>query len=128
MSLESAVREEIEKVSQLTNKVFPIDAPENFAAPYATFVSSAGVNTQSLDGVLSSKELEFEVHILSASYAEMKTITSGVVQYLLSFQGRMIGTTAKHFVQEIDINDNPLEMHDKATGLYRCVIEFILYV
>lgn len=128
MSLESAVKEELQTISGLANNIFPLEAPENFAPPFLVYDSSYGVNIQTLSGVLSSKEIDFVVQIVATSYTEMKTITSGVIQRLLSFQSRNIGTTDQYFVQQIRVDVQPDEIWDKEVDLYRSQINFIINI
>lgn len=126
MSIESAVKEELQTI---TASVFPLNAPEGQAYPYLVYASSGPINTQTLSGVLSSKEIEFELYVVSSTYSNLKTLASGVIQRLLSFQGRAIGTTdVSNKVQEVVIADNPEETYDKTIGEYRMLIEFTLYV
>ena len=128
MSLESAVKEELQTISGLANNIFPLEAPENFAPPYVVYDSSYGVNVQTLSGVLSSKEIDFVVQVVATSYSELKTITSGVIQRLLSFQNRKIGTSDQYFVQQIWVNTQPDEIWDKEVNLFRTQIEFVIYI
>jgi hypothetical protein len=127
MSLESAVKEEIHAISGLLDRVFPLTAPELFPPPYAVYVSSQGVNERTLSEVLSSKEVEFEISVISSDYSELKTLTSGVIQRLQSFQSRAIGTTTPTFIQEI-VLEEPDEQWDRQLNLVRCVIGFTLYL
>jgi hypothetical protein len=121
MSLEAAMREELTAISGLTNKIFPVSAPENTATPYLVYLSSEGVNDRTLSGFLSSKTVSVELNILSDTYESLKTITSGVIQRLQSFAGRTIGT-AGPYVQEIVI-DAPIEAFEDKTKLYIATFE-----
>jgi len=121
MSLESAIVEELQTISGLSNKIFPVTAPENTVAPYLVYFSNPGENDRSLMGFLSSKEVDIELHVLATDYSTLKTITSGVVQSLQSFAGRKIGIRDQWYVGEVD-PEHPTEVWDSMLNLYRGLI------
>lgn len=123
MSLEQSLTEEIHSITELTNNVFPLNVPENYPAPYLTYLSSEGVNDKSLSGFLSSKSVEVELRLVCDKYSQLKAISSEVVQHLQSFSGRTIGVTAPVKIQDIFI-EMPVEMWDSQISKYRCIIEF----
>lgn len=127
MGLEESLKEEIHAVSGLNNNVFPLDAPENYPAPYAVYLSSEGVYDKSLSGFLSSKSVEMELRIVCDTYSQLKAMNSEVVQRLQSFERRTIGVTSPIFVKEI-ILETPVELKDTQTGRYRGIIEFTVKV
>ena len=126
MSFETGLREELMEISGLSNKVFPLIAPEGTDSPYLVYRSSEGVNDKTLTGFLASKSVSGEVDVVCSSYGEMKQITSGVIQHLQSFVGRTIGTSGI-LVKDIMVGE-PLEMYETQVNMFRCNIEFTVYI
>jgi hypothetical protein len=127
MSFEQCLREEMETVSGLADKVFPVNAPESCPSPYAVYFSSEGTADKSLNEVLSSRTLDFSVHVISATYSEGKTITSGVVQRLQSFFQREIGVSNPIFCEDITI-DPTTETWDNQLNMFRFIVDATIYI
>ena len=126
---EQAFTQEFETISALENRIYPLTSPEANAdsgVPYLIYGSSEGLRDKSLgEGYLDSKTVEVELNIVAARYADMKTITKQVVDLLLSFELRKIGTTGP-FIQEL-VYEAPVEIYEEEPDLYRCVVEFTAY-
>lgn len=127
MSLEESLTEEIHSITELTDNVFPLNAPENYPTPYLTYLSSEGVNDKSLSGFMSSKSVEVELRLVCDKYSQLKAISSEVVQHLQSFIGRAIGVTAPVLIQDIMLEE-PVELWDSQINKHRCIIEFKLFL
>ncbi|MCM3763446.1 DUF3168 domain-containing protein [Neobacillus niacini] len=121
MNFEDALRAEFETITGLTNKIFPLNAPEGEKAPFIVYVSSDGVPDKSLQGYLSTREIPCEIYILHDSYAGMKAITKEVVAKILSFQGRVIGENGP-FIQNATFEE-PVERYEKEISLYRSAFD-----
>lgn len=125
MNFEEALRVELGTINGLANKVFPLYAPEGEKAPFVVYVPSEGVQGKSLQGYLSSKEVECEVNILQDSYSSLKALVKPVLEKLITFQGRVIGGEYGPFIQDLTY-EPPVEVYEKEVSLYRCVIVFIV--
>lgn len=123
MYFEEALRAELDTIEELTNKVFPLTAPEGTEAPYIIYVSSEGIQDKSLQGYLSSKEVPCEINILVDDYLSLKELTTTVLAKILSFQGHKIGD---FFIQDVSY-EKPVEIYEQEVDLYRSVIDFTFY-
>jgi hypothetical protein len=110
MSFEKALVEEIEKVIP---NVFPLVAPEGTPTPYCVYVSSYGEREYTLSGYIASREIEVEIHVVGKTYAEMKPYMNGIIDKLITFEGKKMGT-AQLSVQSVQY-DKPHEMSDPET-------------
>jgi hypothetical protein len=107
VGFEKALREELVKVIP---NVFPLYAPEGTLPPYCVYVSSYGERDLAFEGYLSTKEIEVTVHVVGSTYADMKTYTTSVLDSLVAFQGKKIGTDLIK-IQSVHY-DKPTEMVD----------------
>jgi hypothetical protein len=120
MSFETAMRTELMTVSGLSNKVFPMNAPEGTTLPYLAYVSSEGVEAKSHDGYLDMTTVDCEISVVHSSYASMKSLTGLVINELKTFQGATIGTTGP-FIQNITY-EAPVELYEAEIDAYRSII------
>jgi len=131
MLFEDAMIEELNRIPEITGKVFPLEAPRlgsdqnPVRAPYVIFVSSEGRRTSSLDGFHASKVADLELNIVGATYPEMKSITRQVIDVVLGFQQRVIGTDGP-YIQEV-IYEAPNELYESAAKLHRSVLNIEFY-
>ncbi|WP_066316960.1 DUF3168 domain-containing protein [Bacillus sp. FJAT-29814] len=121
MNFEEALRAEFETIPGLSNKIFPLAAPEGEKAPFLIYVSSDGIPDKSLQGYLSTREVVCEIYILHDSYASMKALTKAVVAKIISFQGRVIGENGP-FIQNATYDD-PVKRYEKEISLYRSAFD-----
>src|SRR5690554_3769271 len=115
MNFERALIHELQTITELQNRVYPLEAPEatkHNGVPYLVFVSSEGLPDKALDGFMASKEVRIELNILTESYKELKAITRKVVALIISFEGRTIGNDGPH-VEEISFLQQPVEMFEE---------------
>ena len=124
MSFESALREELQTISGLSGKIFPINAPEQTLAPYIAYLSSEGTFDKTLTGFLNTREVACELNIIGATYPEMKSLEQQVLTKLKTFPLRTIGTS-NVYIQEIILQE-PVEMYEAELRMYRCNIEFTI--
>jgi hypothetical protein len=120
MNFEEALRAELSTITELTNKVFPLNATEGIKAPYIIYVSTEGIQDKTLQGYLASKEIECEINILHDSYVNLKSLTKQVLAKIIAFQGRIIGDNGP-FIQNVTY-EKPVELYESLVFLYRCVI------
>lgn len=126
MEFEPALVIELGAIEGLSSKVFPLVATEGVPAPYIAYSSGAGLRDKTLNGYLSNKLIDVDLNIIAASYKEMKRITALVLDKVMSFESRVIGTDGP-YVQELTYQ-KPVELYESLPKLYRCVIEFQVYI
>lgn len=114
---------ELETITELKNKVFPLNAPEGTDAPYLVYISSEGQYDKSLDGFLDTKELGCELNILNVGYKNLKNLSKKVMDKLKSFEGRNIGTDGM-YIQELTFDDDSPELYEDQVQFYRKIINF----
>jgi hypothetical protein len=99
MNFEEALVSELVGITDLINKIFPLNATEGIKPPYIVYVSSEGEQERTLDGYVISKEVNCELHILNDSYFGLKDITKQVISLIDTFQRRTIGGDGGVYVQ-----------------------------
>ncbi|MBW7475949.1 DUF3168 domain-containing protein [Paenibacillus oenotherae] len=129
MDFEAALKKELETVTILNKRIYPLTAPEAIPAngvPYLIYISSEGVRAKSIgEGYLSGKTVNAELHIVAARYADLKAITNNVVALLIGMEQRVIGTGGP-YIQELTYR-TPVEIYESQPKLYRCVTEIQVY-
>lgn len=127
MNIEDAIVEEMSTIPGIDGKVYPANAPRTdknnqpIQAPYIIYLSTYGLRDKSLDGYQTSKSVEIELNVVGQTYPEMKAIAAQVMDKIISFERRVIGTDGP-FVQELKY-DKPVEMYEPLPKLHRCVID-----
>jgi len=128
LDFEQALTEELKTISELQNRVYPLDSPEatkHNGVPYLIYASSEGLRDKTLSGYLDSKEVQGEVNVIAERYADMKAITKQVIALLIDMEGRQIGTGGP-CIAELTYQ-MPVELYEPQPDLYRCMIEFQAY-
>jgi hypothetical protein len=121
MYFEEALKIELENITELNNKVYPLAATEGVITPYLVYVSSEGVQEKYLEGYAGSKEVDCELHILSDSYPGLKDITRQVIAKVVTFQGRVIGGDNGVWIQDVTY-ERVTEQYIDQLFQYLCVI------
>ena len=122
MLIEEALRNELNSITQITNKIYPLIAIEGSKPPYVVYVSNEGLQYKSFDGFYVLKTITFEIHVIHTSYSQLKALTDNVLGVVTSFEGRVIGGSGGVFVSEVTY-DNPQEFYEKEVNLYRSYFE-----
>lgn len=125
MELHEALKIEMESISGLSGKVFPISAPEGAKAPYMTYKLSGNNREQGLNGILGLIKSNCELNIYHATYNTLKAIKKSAVQIIKTFGQRSIGN-AGPYIQQVEI-ENDFETYENEVRLYRGIIEINLY-
>ncbi|WMT42848.1 DUF3168 domain-containing protein [Paenibacillus sp. D2_2] len=126
MDFEAALTMELKTISDVQNRVYPLNAPEKTANPYIIYGSSEGQRTNTItDGYLLDKSVEGEINIIAAKYAVMKQVTRQVIDILISFNQRVIGSGGP-YIDEMTY-EKPVELYESNVSLYRCVVDFKAY-
>lgn len=123
MEFEKALRSELKSITGLSNKVFPLNAPEGTDAPYVTYESGDYHKEKALSGFLSYGSLECTVDVFGATYAQMKSISALVIAKIESFIQCSIGTTGPH-IQNVTFDDLLPETYEPEIDKYRKSIGF----
>lgn len=128
MNFEPALVQELKTIAAFGNRVYPHVAPEAKAGngvPYLIYISSEGRRTKTLDGFHTSKHVNGELNVIAARYADMKALTTNVIDLLIGMEQRVIGTGGP-YIQELTYND-PVEFYEEQPKLLRCLIDFEVY-
>lgn len=128
MNFEEALTQELNTITALQDRVYPLVALEATAGngvPYLVYGSSEPLREKTIGGYLESGEVRAELNIIAKRYADMKAITKQVVALLIGFEGRQIGTDGP-FIEELTYQQ-PVEVYEDQPALYRCVVEFDVY-
>lgn len=128
MNFEAALTAELKTITALNSRIYPLTAPEepfDMTTPYLIFVTNEGLRNKDLDGYQTSKTVGGELNVIAPRYAVMKSVTSDVIDKLISFEGRVIGMAGPS-IQEL-VYSEPVEMYEDKPRLYRCVIDFEVY-
>lgn len=128
MDFEQALVQELNSITALGGRIYPLFAPEatkHNGVPYLVYASSEGLRDKSLGGYLKSKEVRAELNIIAERYNDMKAITKQVIALLIGFEGRQIGTDGP-IIEEVDYQ-MPMEFYESQPDLRRCLVEFSVY-
>jgi len=114
MDFEQAMVYELQTITGLSGKVFPSAPEEGTQAPYVVYNSSEGEPIMTLGGPTNMTELSCEIHVITESYEQLKSLTKAVLDRIRSFFQRAIGQNGPHIrsishiepVEDIDTNLN----------------------
>jgi hypothetical protein len=127
MNFEEALKNELNSISNLANKVFPLTAIEGVKTPYLVYISNEGVPEKCLSGYFGPKEVNGELHILNDSYSGLKDITKQVISTIESFQNRIIGGAGGVFIQDVSY-EKPSEQYIDQLFQYLSIIPFTVRI
>lgn len=122
--IEKALRYELNKISELENKVFPTNAPEGQKSPYLVYITSKKT-AKDLDGVTKDRECYVMLNTLCNSYSQMKYIVKKIEDIVINLPLRNIGED-NLYIQDIDITDIS-EIYEEQLKLQRGIIAFTVY-
>ena len=122
--IEKALRYELNKVSEIENKIFPMNAPEGQKTPYLVYITSKK-HLKNLDGVTENKECYLILNVLCSSYSQMKDISKKIEVIITKFPLRTIGEE-NLYIQDIDLSDIT-EDYEEQLKLHRGIIPFTVY-
>jgi hypothetical protein len=92
MNFEEGLVYELQSISGLEGKVFPLNATEGTNPPFVIYVSSEGEQLKSLDGTIEDlSDVTCEIHVVAETYEKLKSLLKAVIDKLQSFFGRPIG-------------------------------------
>lgn len=119
--MEKALRYELNKIPELTNKIFPTNAPEGVNPPYLVYITRQRP-LKDLGGTTKDREAYVMLNVLCSSYAQMKEITSKVEKLVISFPLRKIGENGP-YIEDVTLDDIT-ETYENELKLQRGIIPF----
>lgn len=122
--IEKALRYELNKISELENRIFPTNAPEGQKPPYLVYITSKKT-AKDLDGVTKDRECYVMLNTLCNSYSQMKYIVKKIEDIVINLPLRNIGED-NLYIQDIDITDIS-EIYEEQLKLQRGIIAFTVY-
>lgn len=116
MDFEQALAYELEAITGLLGKVFPQNAKENTKPPFVVYISSEGEPVMTLAGPTDMTELTCEIHVVTESYEQLKSLTKAILDRIRSFFRRAIGQNGPTIlsishVEPTEQIDNNLNYH-----------------
>lgn len=122
MDFEDALTMELKTISQVENRVYPLNAPEKTTSPYIIYTASEGLRVNTLTGYLHDKAVEGEINIIAPRYSILNKITSQVIDLLVGMNQREIGKDGP-YIDEM-IYEEPKDLYEAQVNLYRCLIDY----
>ena len=119
--MEIALRFELNKISEIKNKIFPTNAPEGEKPPYLVYIVRKRP-LKDLDGITKDRECNIMLNILGGSYAQMKAITKKVENLVKTFPLRVIGENGL-YIEDLTMNECS-ENYENELKLQRGIIPF----
>ena len=124
--METALRYELaQAIPELTNQIYPTNAPEGVLKPYLVYARINTNKTKTLEGYTNKQALSYMFSIMATKYGDMKSLTKKVEDLLISLSQKEIGTQNIH-IEDIDIN-NIDETWENELKVNRGIIDFTIY-
>ena len=90
------------KLKEVTQRVYPIVAPEGIKAPFIVFKQRNLKNIKTLDGYIRFIEGYYEIVLIANNYDELIEHKDSIKERVIS----LIGVTDEIFINDIDIEFN----------------------
>jgi Na+/H+ antiporter NhaA len=116
----------INSISELTNSIYPTNAPEGVLKPYLVYSRINTNKIKTLDGYTNKQALSYMFSIMAQKYGDMITVRDKVEQLLLSLPQRVIGDGGSILVEDLTIN-NIDETWESELKVNRGIIDFTIY-
>jgi len=124
--MEEALRYELEnRIPELKDEIYPTNAPETASKPYLVYARITTRRDKTLKGYTDSQALSYMFSVMAHRYADMKSLTKKVEDFLLSLPGTTIGEEAI-YVEDLSIN-NIAEQYEHELRVNRGIIDFTIY-
>lgn len=121
MLLEKALRYELNKINEISGKIFPTNAPQGKKPPYLVYVSES-TPLKDLNGTKENIDSYVLLNILCESYSEMKDVTRKVRKLINTFPFRSIGENGP-YIEDLTA-ETTAETYENELELYRGIIPF----
>lgn len=125
MDFEQALRAELVTITNLQNKVFPLNAPEGTSTPFLIYQKTNTAIIKTMDGTSYTRNALYEIDLIARTYSDLQTLMVAVKNKLISFQGRTIGTNGS-YIQNVTI-ENIVELYEPQPLYYRLNLEARFY-
>lgn len=122
VDFEQALRSELSQINSLYTKIYPMVAPEATNTPFLVYSKSRVDLIKTLDGTSKTRDGNYEIDIIDATYTDLQVLFLAVKDKLVSLEGRQIGDNGP-LVQMITI-DSITEVFEDVPKFYRINIEF----
>lgn len=99
---------QLESITAITGKIFPVDAPESQKMPYVTYALENSDEKKSHEGYRGLFIDTFAFDIISKRADEVKTITKAIRDKLKSIEKTNIGV----YIQEVTIDSASPELKE----------------
>jgi hypothetical protein len=117
MDFEQALSYELQAIPELVDRVFPQMAIDDLEPPFVVYISSEGERVQTLSGYTDLTELSCEIHILTGTYENLKSLTKVVISQITSFFNRNIGINGPR-IKSVSYVE-PIEDYENELNIYR---------
>ena len=125
--IEEALRYEImQAVPELTDEIYPTNAPETCIKPYLVYTRIKTDKTKTLEGYANLQALSFMFSIHATKYKDMTAIRGKVENLLLGMPKRSIGKDEEIPIEDVDIN-NITETWEPNLKVNRGIVDFTIY-
>lgn len=125
MDFEQGLRTELQSITGLNKKVFPLTVPEGTKAPYIVYGKSSTEFIKSLDGNSTTRSAVYDIDIVSDTYAQLQSTFAALKTKVFSFSGRTIGTTSI-YVQDVTV-ETLVELFEEEIRWHRMSLEIRFY-
>lgn len=125
--METALRYElVENIPELTNSIYPTNAPEEHTRPYLVYTRITTRKVKTLEGYTGKQALSYMFSVMATGYSDMVQIRNKVENLLKDMPKREIGHTTKFYIEDLDIN-NIDEQYEHQLGVNRGIVDFTIY-
>jgi hypothetical protein len=124
--METALRYELNKITEIKDKIYPTNAPEGATGPYLIYARISTKPIKTLEGYTDNEAISYMFSIMAIKYSDMVRIRKQVKELLKGMVKREIGNTTKFFIEDLDIN-NIDEQYEHELGVNRGIIDFTIY-
>ncbi len=124
--METALRYELNKITEIKDSIYPTNAPEGATRPCLVYARINTDMTKTLDGYTGDEALSYMFSVMAPKYSDMVAIRGKVKTKLLDLPKTTIGDKAKFYIKDININ-NLDEQYEHELGVNRGIIDFTIY-
>ena len=125
--IEEALRYEImQAVPELTDEIYPTNAPETCIKPYLVYTRIKTDKTKTLEGYANLQALSFMFSVHATKYKDMTAIRGKAENLLLGMPKRSIGKDEEIPIEDVDIN-NITETWEPNLKVNRGIVDFTIY-
>lgn len=126
--IEEALRSALTNaIPELTNQIYPTNAPEKATKPYLVYARINTDLTKTLEGYTGDQALSYMFSCMATRYADMKSLTEKVKAFLISIVQTKIGKDQDIYIEDMDIN-NIDEAWEPELKVNRGIIDFTIYI